>query len=172
MDSISITKILLFFYLLVSNSLINPLLSKQWKKTIENNRLMQHMIALMTMITLAVLIDEGKNDYFTIMMYSIIGYLWFIFSTKIDIHFNMIIMAGLLGCYLYENHIKIENDKINKDSVLTLEQKEELSKKNKNKQTYLTFLIFILIIIGMFMYSNKKEEQYGGSYNLVNFLLW
>lgn len=172
MDTISITKVLLLFYLLISNSLLQPLLSKQWKKMVQDNRQIQHIIAFTTMITLVVLVNEGQNDYFTIIMYSIVGYLWFIFSTKMDIHFNIMIMIGLLGCYLYENHIKMKNNEIEKDKVLTIEQKYKLTEENNSKHKYLMTGMLALIIGGMFLYSQKKEGQYGGGYSIINFLLY
>lgn len=174
METISIIKVLLLFYLLLGNSLLQPLLSKQWKKMVEENRLIQHLIGLTTMITLVVLTTEGENvDYLSIMVYSAVAYLWFIFSTKMDIHLNVMIMILLLGSYLYESHLKAKNNEAIKDKVLTQEQKNDIIEKNNAKHNYLMLGMMTLIVGGMMMYSQKKEVQYGGGkYKLINFLLY
>lgn len=171
-DMISITKVLLLFYLLTTNSLLQPLLSKQWKKMVENDRIIQHLIGFSTMVTLVILVNEGEVDYYSIVMYSLIAYLWFIFSTKMDIHFNIMIMIGLLGCYLYENNVKIKTNKIKEDKVLSDDQKFIMIDKQYTKQKYLMGGMMVAIIVGMFMYSQKKEVQYGGGYSLTHFLLY
>lgn len=171
-NSVSITKILLLFYILTTNSLLQPLLSKQWKKMVENDRIIQHIIGLTTIITITILINEGTIDYYSIITYSAIAYIWFIFSTKMDVHFNIIIICGLLGCYLYENNIKLEENKIKDDVILDENKKIILMKKQYENHKYLMGFIMIMIVIGMFMYSQKKEGQYGGGYSLSHFLLY
>ncbi len=172
MNSVSITKILLLFYVLISNSLLQPLLSKQWITTVKNNRLIQHIIGITTMLTLSILVSEETEEYTNLIMYTIFGYLWFIFSTKMDIHFNVMIIVLLLANYMYDNYLKMENKKTLKDNILSDDIKNSLITKNTEKSYYVMFSVMALIVGGMFMYSEKKEVQYGGGYSIVNFLLY
>ena len=169
---ISIVKILLLFNVLISGSLLRPLLSKQWNEMVNESRLIQHIIGLTTMITLVTLISEGTADYLHIIAYSLAGYLWFILSTKMDIHWNIIIMILLLGSYLYQNSLKIKENEITIDKILDEEQKIILKNKNNKKQMYAVIGVMSAILLGVYFYSNKKEVQYGGGYSLVNFLLY
>lgn len=172
MDNLPITKILLMFYLLIGNSLLQPLLSKQWITTVKNDRIIQHLIGFTTMLTLAILISNESEDYVNIIMCSIIGYIWFIFSTKMDIHFNMMIIVLLIASYLYDNSLKTQNKKILSDKILTDDQKQDIIINNNIKSKCVMFGMMALIVGGMIMYSNKKEGQYGGGFSLVNFLLY
>ncbi len=168
----SIVKILLLFNVLISGSLLKPLLSKQWNEMVQNNRLIQHIIGLTTMITLVTLISEGHSDYLHIIAYSLAGYLWFILSTKMDIHWNIMVMILLLGSYLYENSLKVKDNKTDEDKVLSEEEKNIIKNKNSDKNMYMVIGALTAILFGVYMYSNKKEVQYGGGYSLVNFLLY
>lgn len=175
MNNFSITKILLLFYMLVGNSLLQPLLSKQWIETVKNDRIIKHIIGVTTMLTIAMLISDDFSedfDYFSVTIYSLIAYVWFIFLTKMDIHFSIIIIVLLLGNYMYDTHLKHENKKILNDNVLSEEIKNTLITRNNERSKYIMFSIMGLIVVSMFLYSNKKEGQYGGGYSLFNFLLY
>lgn len=173
MNSISITKILLLFYVLTTNSLLQPLLSKQWKKLVENDRIIQHIIGFVTVLTITILVNEGEINYYNTITYSIIAYLWFIFSTKMDIHFNIIIICGLLGCLLYENDMKFKINKIKTDKILTEEKKIILIEESYHKFKILMGIMMVSVIFCMVLYSGKKEGQYGGgNYSLYRFLLY
>lgn len=172
MNNVSITKILLLFYILIGNSLLQPLLSKQWITTVKNDRLIQHVIGLTTMLTLAILVSEETEEYSNLIMYTIIGYVWFIFSTKMDVHFNVMIIVLLLANYMYDNYLVQQNKKILTDNVMSDDMKNILVTRNNERSHYMMFSIMAFIVAGMFMYSGKKEVQYGGGYSLVNFLLY
>lgn len=171
-NNVPLLKVMLIFYIFISNSSLHPLMSKQWNKTIEDNRIMQHIVGLVTMITIVTLASEGKSNNLIILLYSVIGYLWFILSTKMDIHWIIMIMILLLIGYLYENSLKTKELLIDDDKVLTDVEKYKLKEENDNKRTYLLLGILGITLIGVFMYSNKKNVQYGGGYNLINFLIY
>jgi uncharacterized membrane protein len=170
-DSI-VLKILLVFYILVGSSLMQPLLSKQWVALVEDNRIIQHIIGIVTLIALVTLLSEGKLDNITILMYSLMGYLWFIFSTKLDVHWNIMIMILLVVAYLYENSTKQKNKLIDSDKILTEEEKNKIKSKNSTYSNAFIVCIMLVTVFGAVMYSNKKEVQYGGGYSLINFLLY
>lgn len=177
MINMPLTRILLLFYMLIGTSLLQPLLSKQWISTIKNDRIIQHIIGFTTILTLAILVCGGDENYeetniSNLIMYSIIAYIWFLFLTKMDIHFNIMIIVLLLGNYMYDNHIKAKNKKILKDNILSEDIKNHLLTQNHESGNYAMFSIMALIVGGMFMYSEKKEVQHGGGYSFVNFLLY
>ena len=168
----SLGKIILLFYILLSSSALFPLLSKQWKNTLENNRIAQHILGIMTLMSIVILISDGKFGNQRVIIYTVLGYLWFVLSTKLDLHFNIIMIGSLLAYYLYQNATKNEEIDITEDNILNENEKQNL-KNNINKNNFNSILFIILItFIGTALYSNKKEVQYGGGYNLINFLLY
>ncbi len=168
----SLGKIMLLFYILLSSSALFPLLSKQWKNKLENDRIAQHLLGIMTLLSLVILVSNGKFSIQRIMVYTIIGYLWFMLSTKMDLHFNIIMIGSLISFFLYQNTIKNEENDIIEDKNLTENEKMNLQKKKKNNYAYITIAIVLASLAGTVFYSSKKEVQYGGGYSLTNFLLY
>jgi hypothetical protein len=168
----SLGKILLLFYVLVSSPVLFNLLSKQWKKTLENDRIAQHLLGIMTLLSLTILVSNGKFSIQRIFAYTAIAYMWFIFSTKVDIHFNIIMLGSLLAFYLYQNNLQNDDVIIEEDKLLSKEEKKNLKKNKKNIYFYGTLMILLITLSGTLFYANKKEVQYGGGYSLTNFLIY
>jgi hypothetical protein len=171
-NDFSLGKIILLFYILSSSPVLFNLLSKQWKKTLENDRIAQHLLGIMTLLCLVILVSDGKFSIYRIFSYTAIAYVWFIFSTKMDIQFNIIMFGSLVAFYLYQNTIENNSENIKEDKNLTDGEKMIIQKNNKNSYLYLTMIILALTLIGTLFYSSKKEIQYGGGYDLVNFLIY
>ena len=170
--NMSLGKIMLIFYVLTSSSALSPLLSKQWKQNLENDRIAQHILGIMTMLALVILVSDGKFSIQRILSYTATGYIWFILSTKLDLQLNIVIMGSLITFCLYQNIIKNKSEKIKNDKYLKEEDKDRLEKEEKSKYIYVMISIILFTIVGTVLYSNKKEGQYGGGYNLVRFLLY
>jgi hypothetical protein len=171
-NEFSLGKIILMFYVLISSAGLFPLLSKQWKKTLENDRVAQHLLGILTILSLTILVSNGKFSIQRIFVYTVLGYLLFIFSTKMDLHFTIMVIVLLISFYLYQNIIQSENNKIMDDSSLTMIEKENLQKNKKHNYVYLGAGLVGIILIGTILYSNKKEVQYGGGYSLLNYLIY
>lgn len=169
--NIPLIKILLIAYLIFASSLLKPVLSKQLTDVVQNNRLIQHLLVFLSILVLITLLDE-EMDLIMVIFYSVIIYLWFIFSTKMDIHFNIIIIVMLLVAYFYERSLLAKNNEVINDKVLTDDQKNKLILDLNTTNRYLTVGIMSLVVGGMLLYCNKKEVQYGGGYNVFKFLLY
>lgn len=171
-NEFSLGKIILMFYILISSAGLFPLLSKQWKETLENDRIAQHILGILTILSLTILVSDGKFSIQRIFIYTILGYLLFVFSTKMDLHFIIITIILLISFYLYQNTIQNQNNKIMEDQNLTQNEKEKIQKNKKNYYIYIAGTLLFFICTGTMLYSNKKEIQYGGGYSLVNYLLY
>jgi hypothetical protein len=168
----SLSKALLIFYVIIASQYTGNLMGKQMKEFIQENRIAQHIIAFTMLLVLINLVGGVKNIGKTI-IYSIIGYLWFIFTTKLDIHWNLIILCLLTIGYLYEtNMFTHEYDIFYKDQVLTPEEKNKVVNKNKNIKTYIVGGLIIVTLIGSLLYEQKKGVQYGGGFSIVKYLLY
>lgn len=167
---VSMPKALIILYILIGNSLMQPLLSKQWISLVEQNRIVQHVIALTT-LTLSLTLLFNKLSNHKIIIYSIICYTLFIFTTKMDIQFNLIIVSIIIIIYFYERNIDQNNEKIADDKVLTESEKIKAVENNKKNKMYFTLVFICLTVLGTLLYSHKKEVQYGGGYSVLNFLL-
>lgn len=171
-NKFSLTKVLLLFYIFASGNALFPLLSKQWKYTLENDRLTQHLLGILTMLSFVIIISNGQFSNQRIFVYTFIAYIWFIISTKMDLQFNIIIYGSLLFLYLYMNNNDIEEKRLIENEFLDeYEKKEKIMEKNK-KIFYYSIGIGIMTLFCSYIYSNRKEEQYGGGYSVLNFLMY
>lgn len=172
MSDLSFSKIMLLFYIFTTSSALFPLLSKQLKNLLENDRIAQHTVGVTTLLSIIILLSNGELSINKTVIYSLLGYILFVLSTKMDIQFVIIIISSLVMLSLYQNTIQNENNLLLKDDNLTNEEKKNII-KDKEKKIFLYLIgILITIIIGTTLYSNKKEGQYGGGYDLMNFLIY
>lgn len=166
----SLAKILLVFYVLAASGYTNKLMSKQVQEYIKDNRIVQHIIGFSLMLVLVNLIG-GINDTKYALFYALIGYIWFIFSTKLDIHWNIAIFILLFIAYMYDNSMYIKENEIKIDKNLTNDEKIRLIYHNNTIRNTIVGSIIVITIIGTLFYSHKKSEQYGGSYDIFVYML-
>jgi hypothetical protein len=167
--SISLSKVLLVFYMLIAGNYLGGLVSKQMKNFIEGDRIVQHVIGIITMMILITSFGNVADIKLSI-LYSIIAYTWFILTTKLDIHINIIIVALLLVGYLYED--SLDAQMLKTDKVLTDVEKMAIVETSKKHKKIITGLLFLVTVIGTFMYNDKKQVQYGGGYDVFRYLLY
>lgn len=166
----SLVKIMMIFYVLVASSATDNLLSKQIKEFVNDSRYMQHILGFLTMIILVTLVG-GTVDNKSAIFYALIGYIWFIFSTKLDIHWNIIILILLFIGYMIENNMHAKELSIKSDKMLSDEQKQNLIKEDIRYRNWVIGGIFMVTIVGTLFYSQKKHEQYGGGYDVFAYIL-
>lgn len=170
MINTSLAKILIVFYILTTSNATDNLLSKQFREYIHDNRYMQHILGFITMFVLMTLLCDNI-DTKTALFYALVLYIWFIFSTKLDIHWNIIILILLFVGYMIENDITVRNNEISIDNNLSDEQKINLVNDNKQYTNWIVGSILLVTVIGTLFYSHKKQEQYGGGYDVFVYML-
>lgn len=166
----SIAKVLLVFYVLIASSCTDGLMAKQMREYIKDNKFMQHIIGFLTMIILVSMIG-GVVDTRSIIQYALIGYVWFVFSTKLDIHWNIIILSLLFIGFMYENSIEVRETEMRNDESLNDIEKQKILSEDIQVRNWIVGGIIIVTIIGTVFYSHKKHEQYGGGYDVFAYML-
>jgi hypothetical protein len=171
-SSVSLSKALLIFYVLIASQFTGGLIGKQLREYIQENRIAQHIISFIMLLVIIHLIG-GVNDMKKVVIYGTIGYIWFIFTTKLDIHWNLIVILLLVIGYLYENNIFNDEQLIlTKDQVLSSEEKSKIINKNKNYRSYIVVGILLTTLVGTLLYEQKKGVQYGGGFSILKYLFY
>lgn len=171
-QNISLLRALLLFYIIIASNFTGGLFSKQLRTFFEESRLAQHLIGFIMMLVIVMLIG-GINDTYRAVMYSLIGYIWFILTGKLDIHWNIIIILLLLFGFFYESKLNEKEQNTLKDPNLTEEQKRVVINNNSKYKMYVVLAILSVTVIGTLLYLNKKVDQYGGGkFDLVTFLFY
>jgi hypothetical protein len=173
----SIAKVVLIFYLFAMQDYCNNLIGKPLKRFIEDNRIFQHFIGFLVIFVLL----SWESDLFgtgpalsvrDALIYSIIGYTWVIFSSKLDAHWNIILLGVLVAVFVLDNHFRRTENEARDDPNLTDKQRMEIIKANNLYRTWLTASAILVTIAGTLLYSDRKSEQYGGSYDVLTYLLY
>lgn len=168
---ISLSGALLIFYTGVASKFTHTLFSKQVQHFLEHNRFAQHLIAFILLLVTMILIG-GVTKIDRAILYSAVGYAWFILSTKLDAHWNIMILLTILIAFLYEIQLN-EQDKLTlKDPVLSKDKKDEIIIRNSNYKTYFIYTVLGLTVIGSGLYLRKKILQYDGNFDLMTFLFY
>ena len=139
-----------------------PLLSCDLQAIITDNIIIRHLIGLLTMIFFVRLNSPEKSSFKTIIMDSIILYLWFIATTRItsEILYIVLPLASIYFIlYIYETTLNSEN---NKD--------KKLSKNIELVQLWISRLLGIFIIIGVILYYGEKRLEYSNNFNSTSFI--
>ena len=168
-SKLSISRLLLEFYLLVGANYVANLYSKQMGNFIKDNRYVQHIIGFLLMFVLIANTSKLKKQT-NIFLYAILGYTLFIFSTKVDLPWNIAIVGLLLIGYLYEHKMKNKEKDSEDDQALEDVDRKRITKKNNFNRLVMIVSIAIVIIIGASMYFNKKKTQYGDQFDMTKFV--
>lgn len=168
-SSISLSKVVLLFYLLIANNYTGNLLSHQFQDFMNNNRFAQHIVGFITMLVLISIIG-GVTDPGTATMYSIIAYLWFIFTTKLDLSWNLLVIGIMILFLLYENTMLDKEVRSETDQALEEQDKEKIKSKHNRLKTLVAFSIIFIIIIGGSLYFNKQVVQHGGNFDGLTYV--
>lgn len=165
----SIAKVLFVFYVLLLLGNTNKLLPHQTKEFFDKDRYAQHFLGVATFFVLITMIvdDISMNEAFA---YTLLGYTWFIFSTKVDLHWNLIMLILLFAVYVYEHNAKVYINDMENDKVLTFEDKQRQKREITKTKIWMSTSLILLTIIGTYLYSTKKHEQYGGGYDVFRYI--
>lgn len=168
-NSISISKALIIFYLIIANNYTGNLFAGQLTDFIAENRMVQHIIAFTTLLVLLNLFCN-INDVKESLAYTCGIYLWFIFTTKLSLTWNLGIIMFLLIGYLNESQMKDKEYNIDNDSNVPEEINNKIKNKNNIVRCYVTVGILIITLCGTYEYYNKKSVQYGGDFDPVKYM--
>jgi len=167
--------LVLLFYLIISSGFTENLVSKQLKHFFTENRYAQHVVAFLLLLTIIIMF--WPNDLCLSFIYAVAGYIWFIFSTKLDIQWSMILICALLFGFLFETNIINKQMRISADESLSTEEKNVLIENYDFYRICIFSFIIVVTVVGNVLYVDKKQEQYsvqsgGGGFNLMKFLFY
>jgi len=168
--NISPIKILMLFYLLLMSNLITQKINKHIIEKLNNNKLLQHIVGIITILVILCLVYDNMNIY-DMVIYTFVIYFVFVLSTKLNQNVLLFSIMLLLLFFLKEYY---NNNKINliiKDNSIDGIQKEIRIKQIEKENITLNVIYGLVVIGGALLYDDKKYKQYGGNYTLKKFLI-
>ena len=173
---LSVGKILLIVYLVISSNFLVNLVNKSLKEEIKENKIFQHILLIILIMSIIIITNSDLrytmcNNYFmNVVILTLIIYIWFIMLMKMDIAMHLSILLLLLLYFVYDTKRERDNELISKDNNLDINKKIELTKFNTLIENYGLLIIFAITAIGNIIYDSEKQVQYGGGYSIKTFL--
>ena len=171
MNNILDIKFLLALYLVQLTSLTNNTLGKQLKDYVYSNRMIQHTINVIFLIVLISMLDDQRS-LTNITISSLILYIIYIFTTKLDLQYNLLILAFALFYYFYQREINRQISRINNDNEIDINLKNVLITVDKNKEMIFGTGLLLVLVYFVWIYISRKSIQYGGSFSYTKFLMY
>ena len=107
--NISPVKVLMLFYLLIMANFITSKLNKHLIEHINNNKITQHLLGIITILVILCLIYNDMNVY-DMIIYTFVIYFVFVLSTKLNQNVLYVSLTLLLLFFIKEYY---NNKKIN-----------------------------------------------------------
>jgi hypothetical protein len=174
----SVGRIVLLTYIILASQYCSNLFSHGLKEAIESNRMVQHLILVILIMALMIVfgnpfgVEFTNNEQFNIIIMTLLVYVWFVMTTKLDLAWNVAILIFLTIYFLYESKKVSDYKIILADPNLDSLKKKELFDSFGNLQTYLLLTLFGVTLTGTFLYANEKQVQYGGGFNMYRFFFY
>lgn len=167
----SLSTTIMMFYLLMATSYSRPIVGKQFKEYLQDNRIVKHLV---TFLTLAVLltITSPELSNVEIMTYAVMAYIIFILTTKVDIHWNVMIVLLLVMYYFIERDYKLKILENEYDTTFNDEMRKQYILNAKYRMYVYATVMIGVTFIGMYLYNSKKVGQYGGGYDPLTFFFY
>ena len=128
-SKISILKVLMFFYMFIAGNYVSKLYSGQLKDFIINSRLAQHFIGFITVVVL-VISGAKVTKPIPIILFSILGYGWFLLTTKLSLGWNLAIIVLIVIGFIYEVYVGNKQQELVGDPNLTAVDRNKIKKKH------------------------------------------
>ena len=174
-SNLSIGKVLLLTYIIISSSYCSNLFSNGLKKAIESNRYVQHIILILLIMSMMIIfgnpfgVNVSSSNTFNIVVITLLIYVWFILTTKLDLAWNIAIIILLAIYFLFESKTTFDINLQLADPLTTTETKTNLVNTFIHTNNIVLVGIFGVTLIGTLFYSSEKQVQYGGGFSVKNF---
>ena len=153
-----------FYYLLIISNFTDALLSPDLKNLIINNRGIKHLFGLILLIMSINQYNEKDESILYNIGIGVICYIYFIFSTKMILSLNLLLIFIMILFYYIEKYIKNNIEKTNNFFV----------KNDKKIRVFFIIVITSILIFGNIHYFSlyyKRNEKHTLSSILIDYIL-
>ncbi len=164
-------KYLLLLYLVQLTSLTNNTLGKQLKEYIYSNREIQHIINLTFLMVLISILDDSRT-FNNLVISSIVIYLFYLFSTKLDLQYNLILLGIIIAYYFYKKSLDNQIARIQRDTDINFDLKQSLVNNDLNKEKMIEYGLIGVLFYFVYVYLSRKTVQHGGGFSYGKFLFY
>ena len=152
-------KSIFILYLIISGNFLASLFGCKTQKALNTSMWLKHLLGFMTMYFFIVLVDSKSNNPIKQLLFTLLFYFIFLLTTRMDYKWWIGFIIGLSIIYILQ--VFKDNDNTNE------KEREQI----ETYQKYLTYIVGIIIVIGVLIYYGKKKIEYGEKFNNFTFFL-
>ena len=145
------------FYLTISTNFIGELYNKELVYVLHNNYYVKHLLGYVTLLTFIIMSNTKTNNLIEDLKLSVITYLIFVASTKINPHYFLLSITCIFSAFMIE--------RISTAYITDIKNKKKL----KLLYNYLGVLGVTIIIYGCVKDYIKKSKLYKENFSLIKF---
>jgi hypothetical protein len=155
---------IIVFYLLIVANFLAPLFNCRLQDVLINNMYLKHVFGFITLFFFVVFVEPEHSDKsFKYQLAMAVGiYLWFILTTRMEIHAFALFIVVLFLLYLF-------NIYYDKNNTAESEEEKKLIKERVNR--YGLILGTTITAIGFTSYVGQKKIEYGNTFTWHKFFL-
>jgi len=150
-------------YLIVAGNFLAPLFGCRLQHFIESNFLARHYIGFLTMLLFVRLTSVSKASFKQILASSLIIYLWFVATTRVNFSLWIIIITIASALFFIHYYESSEKDPEYKKTAF-----DEYLPKIKMG---LLLTMAAVTLIGVIIYAGEKKLEYGKKFNWQTFII-
>lgn len=144
-------------YLVISSNFLAQLFSCQLQYILNNSMLAKHFLGYMTLLFFVVLSSGDTQSTSEALLYSLIIYIIFWFSTRISTEYFIVFIILTAAMY-----------------IIHLYQKEsgvQVSRRLQIVKNILQISMFVVLVVGFFFYIIEKKVEYRKKFSFKTFIL-
>jgi hypothetical protein len=163
---------LFILLLIIGGNFLAPLFPCSIQRYFTNNMLPKHVLGFLTLYFFVELLSKNEESTLTGSLKESVGlYIWFLFASKMDKPYFLLLILTLLSMYSLKLYIDQEKNNVNKINTEMIIEKKVESITNLNKIEDLLFYIALIITLyGSYSYYTKKNLEYKKDFNLKLFV--
>jgi hypothetical protein len=150
-------------YLIIAGNFLAPLFGCRLQSFIESNFLARHYLGFLTMLLFVRLTSVSKASFKQILASSLIIYLWFVATTRVNFSVWIIIITIISALFFIHYYESSETDPEYKKTVF-----DEYLPKIKS---FLLLSLAAVTIIGVIIYAGEKKLEYGKKFSWSTFFI-
>lgn len=159
-DITNLSNGLLLFYIAIATNFIADLYSKPLRKFLKDNRFMHHIIGYLVLLY-SISYTTFRTDWMNVFLFTLIMYIWFILTTKMDLIFTLLVVVCLAVGFILNTHLTEHTDA----------QDTEINKLRKYEK-YIMYAAIGITLIGTGKFLIEKYTKFGSNFSVVKFLFY
>lgn len=159
---------LFILFVIVGGNYISQLFPCGLQTFLERNMFAKHVLGFFTLLLFVELTNANGDDngvgWKTVIVRSILLYVWFVFTTTMEPSVFFILLGGLTTLYVLRNYINELDTKANPEDIRTVA-------KLRTIESWIYYSCIVITMLGVIAYYGRKKHELGAKFDVARFFV-